>query len=248
MPIQVNPGSGNTHDVYYKSGGSWSKADSLYVKRNGSWDKVWPAYLEIDYFGDSDLAEYTQDFSGTASIQTGNHGPSPNTERLVLDQQKRLISNPGDGLPNYPAFGQQWEFYFRPMNFYNTPAFLRCNFMGMGSYGTDRTYRLEWESDPTSGSDWSFEKRDGGSVVLSQATGDGLGVDTGTTYRCLIDMTDTSSSPTINVEWWNYSTNTQLRTLSLTDNEASGKINGSAIAFETNGYMKAGFDTARILP
>lgn len=246
MPIS-RLGSGE-QNPYIMQNDSKHNMNAVWLLEDGSPVKIWPAFKEIDYFEDGGLGEYTAAFSGTSTTQSGNLGPTSGGSRLLLDEQRRIISVEGDGLPNYPDWGLQWEFYFRPLQFYNTPAFLRCNFMGMNSYGTDRTYRLEWESDPTSGSDWSLEKRSGGSVVLAEATADGLGVKVGTVYRCLIDMTDTSSPNSIHAEWWNHSSNTKLRELDLVDNDGSGIIAGKSIGFETNGFMKCGFDTARILP
>lgn len=199
-------------------------------------------YQTIDDFEDNDLAEYTiPSSSGTASVESGSLGTNGNY-KLQLDQYVRLFSMDGDGLPNYPEWDHSWEFYFRPTAFHDTPAFLRFNFMNQ-DYSTNDCYRLEWESNPTSGSDWSLEKRSGGSNVIREATGDDIGVDTGVTYRCEVHWS--WSDGTITAEWWNHDTNTQIHTLTLTDSSTMG---GSAISFETNAYMSCEFDTIRELP
>lgn len=241
MPIYER-GSGEK-DPRVLQNGTEQDMDSVWVLDGGSEKKIWPAHKEIDYFEDGNLSEYTIDRSGTSVVQSGNLGPTSGSNRLKLDQQRRLFSLSGDGLPNYPAWNNTWEFYFRPLTFYNTPAFLRCNFMDLGGYSTNNCYRLEWESNPTSGSDWSLEKRSGGNNVIIEATGDNVGVDTGVTYKCVVDMTWNTGE--IYAEWWDYTNNTLLRTLTLTD---TNQLTGPAIGWETNGYMECAFDTARILP
>lgn len=241
MPIYEH-GTGEV-DPYDMQNGSRRNMNAVYALQDGSPVKIWPSHKEIDYFEDGNLGEYSHSFSGSAVVQSGNLGPTSGSQRLKLDQQRRLISLSGDGLPNYPSWGETWEFYFRPLSFYNTPAFLRCDFMDLRSYSTNNCYRLEWESNPTSGSDWSLEKRSGGSNVIIEATEDNLGVDVGTTYRCVVDMD--WSSGTIQADWYDYDASSHLRSLTLTD---SNQLTGPAIGWETNGYMECAFDTGRILP
>jgi hypothetical protein len=244
MPI-YEKGTGKV-DPYVK--GQDMKA--VWIMRNGSKTKIWPSYQEIDYFEDGNLNEYVIPGStGTASLWSNgfpNDVSGGEQTALKLDQYVRMFSLEGDGLDNYPGWGISWEFYFRPVTFYNTPAFLRCNFMALDGYDTSDCYRLEWESDPTSGSDMSLEKRAGGSNVIQNHAGDGVGVDTQTTYRCVVHMVEESGNAGhIIAEWWNHETNTKINELRIDD---GSQHYGPAIGFETNGYMEAGFDVARILP
>ncbi|WP_330630651.1 hypothetical protein [Halocatena halophila] len=217
--------------------------NAAYVLQNGSKTKVWPSHLEIDYFGDGNMNEYWENStSGHANVISGSIGPSGSSSHLEIDN-RRVISKDGDGLPNYPHWGDTWEFYFKPTNFRNTPGIFRCNFHN-NHYNTDDLYRIEWESDPTSGSDMSLEKRLNGSNVKIQATGDGLGIKTGITYRVTVEMRQ--SDYTIIVNWYDYDNNNHLRQLSLSD--SSNPISGSAVSFFTNAYVVCQIGSVRILP
>lgn len=79
----------------------------------------------IDSFEDSDFSEYRGDTGGisqeTATVKVGNgalrlHNPYVNENRLIL-------SEPGDGLTNYPANGSVWRGWVRSPNGANVRPF-----------------------------------------------------------------------------------------------------------------------------
>lgn len=201
----------------------------------------------IDGFEDGDNAEYyIPSSSGNEYTSVGRDLTSGSDRGLVVDGPVDMRSMPGDGLPYYPVQGDTFEFYVRPIDFEDTPAFWRMNF-GTQGYGTNNLYRVEWESEPTPGSDLSFEKRAGGTNVIRRASADDVGCRTGRTYR-------------IEVNWGSDGSNTMTCAAYDMSGDQVSPADGSKLTFsdaeytnggihwEANGYMVAAFDTCRTLP
>ncbi len=202
----------------------------------------------IDDFEDSDLSEYySPSSSGSASITSDpDYLLTSNSDHaLLMDGDQDLRSMPGDGLPYYPQRGDIFEFYIRPTDFYNTPAFFRMNF-GCQGYGTNNLYRIEWESNPTPGSDLSFEKRKYGDNVIIRAPADGAGCRLDQTYRILVDWA--SSGNLLAVAAYDMSGDIVAPAdgtpLTFDDDEY---VSGG-IQWESNGYFGGVIDTCRTLP
>lgn len=197
----------------------------------------------IDDWEDNNNNEYyIPASSGNDSTPTSASLVSGSTRGLYLDGPRVLHSQLGDGLPYYPRAGDVFEFYVRPVEFRNTPAFFRMNF-GKQGYGTANLYRIEWESEPTAGSDLSFEKRSGGSNVIVRAEGDNNGINLNTTYRIVVNWRSGGGS-TLTMHAERLDGSIDAGPLSFNDTE----YNSGGIGWEVNGYMAAQFDRCRTLP
>lgn len=200
-------------------------------------------YRIIDDFEDNNNSEYyIPSSSGNDAVLAGASLVSGSTYGLYLDGPRRLFSQPGDGLPYYPQAGDVFEFYVRGVEFRNTPAFFRMNFGSQG-YNTDNLYRVEWESNPTDGSDLSLEKRSGGSNVIIRATGNENGLDLDTTYRIVVDWRSGGGS-TLTMHAERLDGTVDAGPLSFDDTE----YGSGGISWEANGYMGVQFDRCRTLP
>lgn len=197
----------------------------------------------IDNWEDGDNNEYyIPRSSGHDSTPTWASLVSGSDRGLLLDGDRRLFSMPGSGLPYYPQAGDAFEFYIRPIEFRDEPAFFRMNF-GLQACNTENLYRIEWESDPTPGADLSLEKRKNGTNVIIRAEGDETGVELNTTYRIVCDWrSGGGSSISMHAERLNGSL--VSGPLSFNDTEWSS----GGVGWETNGYMAMYFDRCRTLP
>lgn len=196
----------------------------------------------IDDWEDNDNNEYyIPSSSGGETTNTSSSLVAGSTYGLFCNGPVQLFSQPGDGLPYYPRRGDQFEFYVEATDFRDTPAFWRMNFASQG-YNTDNLYRVEMESEPTAGSDISFEKRSGGSNAIIRATGDENGANLNTTYRVVVDWGH--DEMTLRV----YEPDGTLASSNLPLSFVDGAYDGGGISWEANGYMACRFDRCRTLP